>query len=223
MNQILRRTSRLQIVISKSPPAGLPVASKIWSSEPSGIMHTRTPRQPLDVSSSRKCYISGDKLPVNAAGNHMRGGVHVRSLGHRQNSQKNQVVAEACESRMVADLLAAHDVARRDNRKARTSGTSGGGLCLLPPRGRRSRGVRGKHMGSRAVRVVCRGEDAARRRFGVVGEGIGICYTRTGRRFFDDRKIEKEFLEKVRGAADATGFWQQFETDWICLDAELMP
>ncbi|HVH85092.1 MAG TPA: hypothetical protein VM912_00080, partial [Terriglobales bacterium] len=80
-----------------------------------------------------------------------------------------------------------------------------------------------KHMGSRAVVIVCRDEDAARRRFGVVGEDIGICYTRTGRRFFDDRKIEKEFLEKVRGAVDAAGFWQQFETDWICLDAELMP
>jgi len=80
-----------------------------------------------------------------------------------------------------------------------------------------------KHMGSRAVVIVCRNEDAARRRFGVVGEDIGICYTRTGRRFFDDRKIEKEFLEKVRGAVDAAGFWQQFETGWICLDAELMP
>jgi len=80
-----------------------------------------------------------------------------------------------------------------------------------------------KHMGSRAVVIVCRDEDAARRRFGVVGEDIGICYTRTGRRFFDDRTIEREFLEKVRGAVDAAGFWQQFQTDWICLDAELMP
>jgi protein phosphatase len=80
-----------------------------------------------------------------------------------------------------------------------------------------------KHMGSRAVVIVCRDEGAARRRFGVVGDGIGICYTRTGRRFFDDGRIEKEFLEKVRGAVDAAGFWQQFETDWICLDAELMP
>ena len=80
-----------------------------------------------------------------------------------------------------------------------------------------------KHMGSRAVVIVCRNEDAARRRFGIVEEGVGICYTRTGRRFFDDAKTEKEFLEKVRGAVDAAGFWQQFETDWICLDAELMP
>ena len=80
-----------------------------------------------------------------------------------------------------------------------------------------------KHMGSRAVVIICRDEDAARRRFGVVGEGIGICYTRTGRRFFDDPRIEKEFLQKVCGAADAAGFWEQFQTDWICLDAELMP
>ena len=80
-----------------------------------------------------------------------------------------------------------------------------------------------KHMGSRAVVVVCRDEDTARQRFGVVGEGIGICYTRTGRRFFDNGTIEKQFLEKVRGAVESAGFWQQFQTDWICLDAELMP
>jgi protein phosphatase len=80
-----------------------------------------------------------------------------------------------------------------------------------------------KHMGSRAVVIVCRDDDAARRRFGVVGEGIGICYTRTGRRFFDDAKIEKEFLGKVRSALDAADFWKQFQTDWVCLDAELMP
>lgn len=80
-----------------------------------------------------------------------------------------------------------------------------------------------KHMGSRAVVVICRDEDAARRRFGVVCEGIGICYTRTGRRFFDDLRIEREFLQKMCGAVSAAGFWEQFETDWICLDAELMP
>lgn len=80
-----------------------------------------------------------------------------------------------------------------------------------------------KHMGSRAVVIVCRHEDAARRRFGVVGEGVGICFTRTGRRFFDDPKTENEFLERVRDAVGRAGFWEQFQTDWICLDAELMP
>jgi len=80
-----------------------------------------------------------------------------------------------------------------------------------------------KHMGSRAVVVVCRDEDAARLRFGVVGEGTGICYTRTGRRFFDDPAVEKEFLARLQQAVSAAGLWEELETDWLCLDAELMP
>ena len=80
-----------------------------------------------------------------------------------------------------------------------------------------------KHMGSRAVVIVCRSEDTARRRFGILEEGIGICYTRTGRRFFEDAKIEKEVLGIVHAALGETDFWNQFQTDWVCLDAELMP
>ncbi|HEY0601677.1 MAG TPA: polynucleotide kinase-phosphatase, partial [Herpetosiphonaceae bacterium] len=80
-----------------------------------------------------------------------------------------------------------------------------------------------KHMGSRAVVIVCRDEDVALRRFGVVGEGIGICYTRTGRRFFDDAALEAAFLARVRAALDASDLWSELKTDWICLDAELMP
>ena len=80
-----------------------------------------------------------------------------------------------------------------------------------------------KHMGSRAVVIICRDEDAARKTFGVTGEGIGICYTRTGRRFFDNATLEAEFLERIRAAATAAGFWDEFKTDWLCLDCELMP
>ena len=80
-----------------------------------------------------------------------------------------------------------------------------------------------KHMGSRAVIIVCRDEDAARQRFGVIGEGIGICYTRTGRRFFDEGATEREFLEKIHEALSRAGFWEEFQTKWFCLDAELMP
>ncbi|MFA5190609.1 MAG: polynucleotide kinase-phosphatase [Verrucomicrobiia bacterium] len=80
-----------------------------------------------------------------------------------------------------------------------------------------------KHMGSRAVVIVCRDDDAARKRFGVTGEGFGICYTRTGRRFFDNALLESGFLERVRAAVTAAGFWDEFKTDWFCLDCELMP
>ena len=80
-----------------------------------------------------------------------------------------------------------------------------------------------KHMGSRAVVIVCRDEAAAQKRFGVTGEGFGVCYTRTGRRFFNDPKTETAFLERVREAVTRAGFWEEFRTDWICLDCELMP
>ncbi len=80
-----------------------------------------------------------------------------------------------------------------------------------------------KHMGSRAIVVICRDEDVARRRFGVMDEGIGIVYTRTGRRFFDDPEFEQGLLALVRDALTAAGFWDLQETDWACLDCELMP
>jgi polynucleotide kinase-phosphatase len=80
-----------------------------------------------------------------------------------------------------------------------------------------------KHMGSRAVVIVCRDEDEARRRFGVTGEGIGICLTRTGRRFFDDQRLERALLARVCDALDRAGLWERLATGWVCLDAELMP
>ena len=80
-----------------------------------------------------------------------------------------------------------------------------------------------KHMGSRAVVVVCRDEDSARQRFGVVGDGSGICYTRTGRRFFDDKSLEIQFITTIQKAISDAGLWDEFNTDWFCLDCELMP
>jgi protein phosphatase len=80
-----------------------------------------------------------------------------------------------------------------------------------------------KHMGSRVVVVVCRDEEAARRAFGVTGEGIGVCYTRTGRRFFNDSALEAALLSRLCDAIGAAGLWDEFGTDWLCLDAELMP
>jgi protein phosphatase len=78
-------------------------------------------------------------------------------------------------------------------------------------------------MGSRAIVIVCRDEDAARKAFGVTGEGFGICYARTGRRFFENTDLETGFLERVRVAATDAAFWDEFKTHWLCLDCELMP
>ncbi|OON69360.1 polynucleotide kinase-phosphatase [Hymenobacter sp. CRA2] len=80
-----------------------------------------------------------------------------------------------------------------------------------------------KHMGSRVVVVLARDEDTARRRFGVVSEGPGKVYTRTGRNFFTDDALEAAFLARLQDALTNSGFWEKFQTDWVCLDAELLP
>jgi metallophosphoesterase len=92
----------------------------------------------------------------------------------------------------------------------------------------KSRGVQAvvceeKHMGSRAVLVICKDEQTAAHRFGITGEGFGICYTRTGRNFFNEPETEHAFLTKVRDGLTRSGFWGKHQTDWVCLDAELMP
>ena len=92
----------------------------------------------------------------------------------------------------------------------------------------RDRGVQNvvcekKHMGSRAVIVLCHTEEAAGRRFGVHDGSKGIIYTRIGRHFFDDAGIENEVLSRLDKVLTRTGFWSDFATDWVCLDTELMP
>ena len=80
-----------------------------------------------------------------------------------------------------------------------------------------------KHMGSRAVVVVCRDPETAKKRFGVTDDTLGICYTRTGRNFFNDAAVEAELLKQVKIAVDSVGYWETLNTDWICFDCELMP
>lgn len=80
-----------------------------------------------------------------------------------------------------------------------------------------------KHMGSRAVLVLAKDERAAARRFGIEGEGQGVIYTRTGRPFFDDEALEAELLRRTAAALDAAGVWRELDSDWVVIDAELLP
>ncbi len=103
-----------------------------------------------------------------------------------------------------------------------------------------------KHMGSRAVAVVCRDADSARKRFGVEAGEAGIITTRTGRRFFEGAEIilsnstkslppqgegarlhgteiEKALLFRMAAAAEKAGLFEELKSDWLLIDLELMP
>ena len=79
-----------------------------------------------------------------------------------------------------------------------------------------------KHMGSRAVLLVCREAAVARRRFGAEAGETGQVYTRTGRSFLR-RDLTEQLLDRVRRALDGSGLWEELRTDWLALDAELLP
>jgi polynucleotide kinase-phosphatase len=72
-----------------------------------------------------------------------------------------------------------------------------------------------KHMGSRAILLVCNGS-------GPFADGPGALYTRTGRPFFEPA-LTGELLERARLAVSQAGLWAELETIWLLLDAELMP
>jgi protein phosphatase len=80
-----------------------------------------------------------------------------------------------------------------------------------------------KHMGSRAVVVICRNAETARLRFGVHTGETGVIYTRTGRPFFSDSAWQDALLQRTHAAITRAGWWQRFNSDWFCLDCELMP
>ena len=80
-----------------------------------------------------------------------------------------------------------------------------------------------KHMGSRAVLVVARNPDAAAKRFGISNDDAGVIVTRTGRPFFSAPGVAGTLLDRFRAAADAAGTWDSLGTDWLVVDAEMLP
>src|SRR5258708_25494733 len=74
-----------------------------------------------------------------------------------------------------------------------------------------------KHMGSRAVVVVCRDEATAKARFGGEGEGTGIIYNRTGRRVFSHRAPQRAAFARVNSHLTRPCFWRRRQSGWLSL------
>ncbi|RCW40019.1 polynucleotide kinase-phosphatase [Halopolyspora algeriensis] len=81
-----------------------------------------------------------------------------------------------------------------------------------------------KHMGSRAVVLLCRDAGTAANRFGFdPHEAIrGAVHTRTGRSFFGP-ELTAALLENVHAAVTELNLWEELDSDWLLLDTELLP
>lgn len=82
-----------------------------------------------------------------------------------------------------------------------------------------------KHMGSRGILLVCRDALAARRRFGLDPRpgSPGAAWTRSGRALFSDLSFESALLQRMRDAAERAGLFERLKTDWLLVDAEILP
>jgi polynucleotide kinase-phosphatase len=78
-----------------------------------------------------------------------------------------------------------------------------------------------KHMGSRGILILCRDETAGEKRFGL--KRLGVCYTRTGRPFFEPENFEQQILTRLVDSLSRAGIWEKWQTDWLALDCEILP
>jgi protein phosphatase len=78
-----------------------------------------------------------------------------------------------------------------------------------------------KHMGSRAIALICRTDDVAADRFGPRRRGAVI--TRTGRPFFSDAGMGAAFLDALARAIGGADLWQELGTEWLAIDGEVLP
>ncbi len=79
-----------------------------------------------------------------------------------------------------------------------------------------------KHMGSRAVVLLCRTQAVAHERFAGDAGDLGVVHTRTGRSFFPAEQTGV-LLTRLGAAVAETGLWAELDADWLLLDCELMP
>ena len=79
-----------------------------------------------------------------------------------------------------------------------------------------------KHMGSRAVALICASARAAADRFGADDGQPGALWTRTGRPFLG-AGAGRGAGDPAGRAAQAAGLFAELGTSWLLLDAELMP
>ena len=110
-------------------------------------------------------------------------------------------------------------------RARRPARAPGGGVRLRSAAtGVAARGVRGEAHGLARGRRRLPRRRRRGRRFGVADSaGAGAILTRTGRPFFNDAATERALLDRCAPRSTRPDLWDELATDWLVLDAELLP
>jgi polynucleotide kinase-phosphatase len=193
-------------------------------------------RQLVDVSAERVWYEpvrplaapSPDGRPLDLGDVHGRRVVETRHAGRISVREENAAAALEVMSRFAVDPRLLHYLPPT---MAPCATSAEEGFLEHPAEAfaaYRGAGVREvvceeKHMGSRAVALICRDEAVAAKRFTAPPGVRGALCTRTGRPFFNDPALTGRLLGRLGSCIGAAGLWEELSTDWLLLDAELMP
>ena len=165
-------------------------------------------------STSRRARASGSSRPAPRPGHRPRGERRRRARGDEPVRARPALAAVPAADdgagRHLArapDLLEHPDEAFAAYAAARRRPTSSA---------RRSTWARGPSL------LVCRDAGGADR-FGATAGETGAVYTRTGRSFFDPAHDRGAAGRASAPPSTGAGLWDELDTDWLLLDAELLP
>ena len=77
-----------------------------------------------------------------------------------------------------------------------------------------------KHMGSRAVIFIAKNREVAKEL--INSDSLGYITTRTGRAFFEQTE-QQQMVEKIHAELVAKNYFEQFNTTFVLMDAEILP
>lgn len=77
-----------------------------------------------------------------------------------------------------------------------------------------------KHMGSRAVIFIAKNNEIAKEM--INSDSLGYVATRTGRPFFEAQQ-QQQMVKKIHEELVAKNYFEQFNTDFVLMDAEILP
>ena len=116
----------------------------------------------------------------------------------------------------LADLPAADDVAERDQRPSRAFSNIPQKRSHISEDRASPRWSAKKSTWARGRWSSCAGTRGLRARASASpAVTTGICFTRTGRRFFNESALETALLARVRAAFDAADCGEKLGTDWV--------
>lgn len=78
-------------------------------------------------------------------------------------------------------------------------------------------------LGNRVVVVLCKDQESARNRFGVLDGSFGAVYDRFGQPTFAKVSEEQAFLARMREVVSEAELWGEMKTDWLCIEGEITP